>query len=232
MTGSFGGPSTALSALYAQRRAIEVAGHNVANANTDGYRRQRVDPQAKAGPVTPAMFARGTGGGDGVTVAGVTRIRDESLQTVYAAVEGLFGEPGDGGLQASLAAFWAGWDDVANAPDSPAARAQLLERGRLVTGRLAAADDALFGMWRSATDRARALVEEINATAASVAGHNNAIKSGSTTGWSRTTCSTSATSSWCGSASSPARPPAPARPAWSTSTSAAVLWSRVCTPNS
>lgn len=80
MSGTFGGLTTALSALYAQRRAIEVTGHNVANANTEGYSRQRVDLQAKAGPVAPALFARWTGAGEGVSVAGISRVRDEFLE--------------------------------------------------------------------------------------------------------------------------------------------------------
>ena len=39
----FAGLRVALSSLYAQRRGLELAGHNVANANTEGYSRQRVD---------------------------------------------------------------------------------------------------------------------------------------------------------------------------------------------
>jgi len=49
MTSSFSGLNTALSALYAQRRGLDVTGHNVANANTEGYSRQRVDLKAVGG---------------------------------------------------------------------------------------------------------------------------------------------------------------------------------------
>ena len=38
----FGGINIALSALYAQRQAMDTTGHNIANANTEGYTRQRV----------------------------------------------------------------------------------------------------------------------------------------------------------------------------------------------
>ena len=40
---TWSGISTALSALRTQRVAIEVAGQNIANVNTPGYARQRVD---------------------------------------------------------------------------------------------------------------------------------------------------------------------------------------------
>lgn len=43
MGSSFGGINTALTSLYAQRRALDVTGQNIANANTEGYSRQRVD---------------------------------------------------------------------------------------------------------------------------------------------------------------------------------------------
>lgn len=38
---TFSGLNTALSALYAQRRALDITGQNVANVNTEGYSRQR-----------------------------------------------------------------------------------------------------------------------------------------------------------------------------------------------
>ena len=44
---------TALSSLFAQQQALEVTGHNVSNANTEGYTRQRVDIAADSGPVSP-----------------------------------------------------------------------------------------------------------------------------------------------------------------------------------
>ncbi len=35
------GLQTALSGLLAEQQAMDVAGHNIANANTEGYSRQR-----------------------------------------------------------------------------------------------------------------------------------------------------------------------------------------------
>jgi len=46
---TWSGISTALSALRTQRVAIEVAGQNIANVNTPGYARQRVDMTAGIG---------------------------------------------------------------------------------------------------------------------------------------------------------------------------------------
>src|SRR3954469_21426863 len=81
MSGTFGSLSMALSALYAQRRGLDVAGQNVANANTEGYSRQRVGMQADIGSILATMWARPEGVGSGVGVTGVQRLRDEFLES-------------------------------------------------------------------------------------------------------------------------------------------------------
>src|SRR5215813_3586024 len=77
----FAGLNTALTALYAQRRGLDVTGQNIANANTEGYSRQRVDLRAVGGPVTPSVYATTDGIGQGVEVADVQRLRDVFLES-------------------------------------------------------------------------------------------------------------------------------------------------------
>ncbi|HEU5107690.1 MAG TPA: flagellar basal body protein, partial [Micromonosporaceae bacterium] len=72
---TFSGLNTALSALKAQRRGLELAGQNIANANTEGYSRQRLETTAVGGSV-PAMWATPSPHDGGVNVLGTTRIRD------------------------------------------------------------------------------------------------------------------------------------------------------------
>ncbi|NDI01812.1 MAG: hypothetical protein EBY57_08480, partial [Actinobacteria bacterium] len=43
------GLSSAVTGLLAHRRRLDVISHNVANANTEGYSRQRVDLTAASG---------------------------------------------------------------------------------------------------------------------------------------------------------------------------------------
>lgn len=189
----FAGLSIALTALYAQRQGMEVAGHNVANANTEGYSRQRVGLEARGGQVTPAVHAVWRGAGAGVEVARIDRLRDQFLenraltehgvdvglretQKVLGRVELVFGEPGDTGIAAQLADFWAAWDDVANRPGDLAARTQLLERVTTVTNGFNQAAADLAGVWDASVEQLRITVVEANATAARVAELNNAIE--------------------------------------------------------
>src|SRR3954452_16351537 len=77
---SFSGLSGALSALTANRRGLEVAGQNVANANTEGYTRQRVNMQAVGGSTVPAIWSTSTQVGNGVSISDVERLRDGFLE--------------------------------------------------------------------------------------------------------------------------------------------------------
>src|SRR3712207_4288684 len=155
--------STALSALYAQRRGLDVTGHNIANANTEGFTRQRVDLVANGGPIGAAVFSRWSGVGQGVDVTGVTRMRDAFLdlrsnqehatqgqlltsQTVLSRIELGFGEPSDIGLAAQFSEFWSGWDDVANNPTDLAARNALLERASTLATNLRSTSQAMSAL--------------------------------------------------------------------------------------
>ncbi|HEY8532332.1 MAG TPA: flagellar hook-associated protein FlgK [Micromonospora sp.] len=193
MASTFSGISTALSGLYAARRGLDVAGQNIANANTEGYSRQRLDLQAVGGSTTPAMYATDPGIGNGVAVRGVERLRDAFLESrarvehtqsaylaalreAYVRIEDVFAEPSDTSLQAMLADFWAGWDDVANHPGDMAARSQLVQRGAVIADGLRAAYEGLSSQWRTLRTQTEAYVRDVNESAAAVAQLNFTIK--------------------------------------------------------
>jgi flagellar hook-associated protein 1 FlgK len=189
---TFSGLSVGLSSLYAQRRGLELTGHNIANANTEGYSRQRLRLEADGGPLVPAIHSMWNGAGNGVTTADVQRLRDVFLearsvqergadaglrggQVLLSRVEAILSEPGDSGIQAQLADFWAGFDDVANQPVNLAARSQLLERAQTLASGLNGASQRLEQQWSASREQLGATIQDINATAASVAEYNRAI---------------------------------------------------------
>jgi flagellar hook-associated protein 1 FlgK len=198
---TFSGLNVGLSSLYAQRRGLELTGHNVANANTEGYSRQRVSLEADAGPLTPALHSVWHGSGNGVAVADVQRIRDVFLesraleergteaelregQMLLSRVEGILAEPSDAGIQSQLSDFWAGWDDVANHPTDLAARSQLLERAQTLANGLNTAVDRIQAQRGASQEQLAATVADVNSTAAAVADFNKAIMSASHAGLS------------------------------------------------
>lgn len=189
---TFSGLGTALSSLVAQRQALDVSAQNVANANTVGYTRQRASLVAVPGQTLPAMFATGDGIGNGVRAATVDRLGDVFLDAkvraassnasfltaradALATLEKSLGEPSETGLAAQLADFWGGWADVANGSDRDAARAVLLERGVAVATAVQTRYTDVQTQWQQARGTAVALVDRVNAAAASIADLNEKI---------------------------------------------------------
>jgi flagellar hook-associated protein 1 FlgK len=199
--GDFSGLQIALSSLYAQRKALQVTGQNVANVNTDGYSRQRVEMTADSGPSTPAIESRYPGPGMGVLTGDTTRLRDQFLeargyqehavdagltesQNVLSRIELAFDEPSDDGLSKVISTFLAGFDDVANNPDDQGARAQLVEDGKTLAAGFSQLDAALATQRSASIDELSSLVGEVNTTAASLAQLNDSIASAINNGFS------------------------------------------------
>ncbi len=192
MSSTFGGLNTAATSLWAQRRALDVTGQNIANVNTDGYSRQRVDLQAMGGTAVPAVHSVDKGVTGGVDADEVTRIRDAFLEarghTEHAnqaaltaetgalrQVEQALREPGTAGIQSLLSDMWAGWDDLAISPDKEAVRGQVLERlDKLVDG-VRTSQAAIDAEWSRTRENLRVLVSDVNSAAATVAELNGAI---------------------------------------------------------
>ena len=189
---TFGSLNTATTSLWAQRRALDVTGQNIANVNTDGYSRQRVDLRALGGSAVPAFYSTSTGIGSGVSAEDVIRIRDAFLEgrghtehgnsarltaetEAYSLVEQAFREPGTTGLQNLMADTWRGFQDVANKPEDPAARGQVLKRLETLVGGLHFSNAQLDGQWQQTRENVAVLVKDVNAAADTIAQLNTAI---------------------------------------------------------
>jgi flagellar hook-associated protein FlgK len=190
---TFSGLNAATTALWAQRRALDVTGQNIANVNTEGYSRQRADLQAIGGSPVPAFYSTSTGIGSGVSADSVTRIRDAFLEgrghtetansaqltieaDAFELVEQAFREPGDTGIQTLLADMWSGWEDVANNPKDEAARGQVLQRLETLVGGIHFSHDSLGAQWEQSRENLQVLVDDVNAAATLVGELNASIK--------------------------------------------------------
>src|SRR6476661_5888420 len=186
MSGSFASFNTALSALRYNRVAMDTASQNIANVGVDGYTRRRVDAVTAGTPTKPAMWSRDQGTGGGVRITGVTRMADylldlrrrtehgkqsylDTRQAVLDRLETGIGEPGDDGLASVLAQFRSAWADLSNTPDSDAARAQVLSRGREVADAIHLQASSFQSEAADQRVRANALVTEINTIASDLA---------------------------------------------------------------
>ncbi|NLA58995.1 MAG: hypothetical protein GX855_08875 [Firmicutes bacterium] len=82
MRSTFAGLQMGLRALQAHQMGLNVTGHNIANANTDGYSRQRVN-LVPSNPYTVPAFNKPLSPGQmgtGVQVAEIVRMRDDFIE--------------------------------------------------------------------------------------------------------------------------------------------------------
>ena len=181
--------STGLSGLLAFQRALDTTSHNIANANTPGYVRQR----AEFGTRPPQSFGNGWVG-SGVDVLTVRRQYDEflvaqsrgssssasGLETFAALAErvnNLFSDS-ETGLGASLQKMQNAVQGVATEPTSIAARQVLLGEARGTIDRLKFFDSRMRDLEVETSTRIGIEVSEVNSIAAGIAKLNGEIASG------------------------------------------------------
>jgi flagellar hook-associated protein 1 FlgK len=193
---TFGGLSIASSGLSAARAALEVTGQNVANANTEGYTRQRVD-QSPLAQTTLATYFTQSSLGDGVRVNGVSRVNDavvdarvnstasgaaywSTTSTAVSSVESSLNEPTTSGLASQMSTFFADWQTMANTVGTTSASGAanaLIQQGRLVASTISTGYSAASQGWSDTRTAAASTVTTINDTAANIADLNASIRS-------------------------------------------------------
>jgi flagellar hook-associated protein 1 len=157
---TFFGLHQSLRGLLAHQRAMDVTGHNITNANTEGYSRQEA-VMAAATPydIEAGLLVDGGGAmlGGGVDIQAFRRIRDgfldlqfraqslrqgeyEATASAMAQVEEGLSEPGANGIAAQLDKYWSAWSAVANNPENLATRQNLVEQARILAGSIADLD--------------------------------------------------------------------------------------------
>ncbi len=145
---TFQGLETARRGMYTQQTALQVTGHNVANANTPGYTRQRINFEQTSPFPSPSFNKPQIPGqiGTGVEAGSVQRIRDSFLDVQFRGennklgywetkanslmkMEEIMNEPSDSGLAKTMDMFWQSLQDLAVNPKNSGARSVVRQRG-------------------------------------------------------------------------------------------------------
>lgn len=190
---SFGGLSIAASGLSAARAALEVTGQNVANANTEGYTRQRVN-QSPLAQTALATYSTQNSVGDGVTVTGIARLTDTIVNarvnstassasywstsaSAASTVETSLNEPSSNGLSSQLNKLWSSWQQMAIHPGDVGVAGVLLSRANDVASTISAGYTAATDAWSAARTATETTAGTINETASQIADLNKTIRS-------------------------------------------------------
>lgn len=153
---------------------LDVAAHNIANINKEGFSRQRVELTTRVPNYLPYGAL-----GRGPTVEGVRRLRDtfldaiyreqspalgsaETMAQYYSRIEDMFQEPSNNGFASRMNVFFDALQDFANNPEELPVRQALLSEAEAMAASLNQIADQIDTLRTNANEEVRNIVPEIN----------------------------------------------------------------------
>lgn len=155
MSGLFGTLNIGKSGLFSTQKVINTISHNIANANTEGYSRQRAELQTTTPSGNNSMYDSMSVGqvGTGVQVSQITRMKDSFLdyqvraelgvdgcysgrEKFLSEIESVFNEPSDTGLSSLMGSFFSSWQQLSKQSETSNARTVVVEQSKALTNEL------------------------------------------------------------------------------------------------
>ncbi|MBU0926862.1 MAG: flagellar hook-associated protein FlgK [Spirochaetes bacterium] len=149
MQSTFAGIELGKRGLVAHNQGLQTIGHNLTNAATEGYSRQRVELGTMEPIYAPQLNREETPGqiGQGVVSVRVHRLRDELLDQRIVAQDGGLGywdardkymslleqvhnEPTEVSTRTQMDRFWDAWQELSLHPSELAPREAVVQRGK------------------------------------------------------------------------------------------------------
>lgn len=192
MNSTFFGLELSRRALESQQIALNITGHNIANANTQGYTRQIANFTATTPQSIPGS-GRSLSLGTGVTLDTITRARDAfvdrqfrsetSKQQYWAAkqdsltkVEDIINEPSDNSLSNDMNQFWVAWSDLSKGPGNAGARSVVSERTLTLSASFHAISTQISERQNDLDSQVNVQISQINVYAKQIKDLNDQIK--------------------------------------------------------
>ncbi len=187
MSDIYGVLSIGSKALRVQQRGIHVTGNNIANVNTPGYSRQRLNLASDV-PLGSSVGPLGSG----VQAIAVERVyqrflgvqinnetqslgRWESHKDTLERVEMIFDESGGYGLNQVLSEFWNAWQDLTNNPSGQTERTILMAKSEMLAFNFNKNYEDLQTLQKDFDASITGTVEDINQLAAEIVDLNQKI---------------------------------------------------------
>ncbi|AEA33287.1 flagellar hook-associated protein FlgK [Hippea maritima] len=177
-----------VSGIFVNKAAINTTGNNVANVNTPGYSRERVD-------ILPSMPMYSYAGvfGTGAKIDQIISTRDElidrrvrasnqemsyynKLNSSMDEIQSIFNEENGVGLKGAMDQFFNAWHALSLNPDLETARQQVIEKGLTLSKAIKDANASLNQIKTNLDDQVSSTVTEINSLSKRIAQLNYEIK--------------------------------------------------------
>jgi flagellar hook-associated protein 1 FlgK len=175
------------SGLNAAQIGIDTTGHNISNAETEGYTRQRV--------VTSAAISTNSNVGErgnGVKVTEITRIFDSFVNARYQTasqnkeysdtlkknleeLSSYFPDIENVGIKQDLQNYFNSWQSLAANPNNTAIKVDLAQKTQVLTQHLASTRSQISGLQTSVDGQIKVKVDEVNRIGQQIAEINKSI---------------------------------------------------------
>lgn len=176
------------TALNAARQSLNTTSHNIANANTEGYSRQRVNQATNIPTNEGGLYY-----GNGVKITDVQQLRDhfvesqvrnlsseqqrlDTFHTLASRIDSVLAED-NASLTGPMQAFFNALDQLNNDPDSSSNRQAVLSEAQNLADRFNVLDKQFSGLYSDSSKQIESEVNEINVLAKNIAELNDNINS-------------------------------------------------------
>lgn len=194
MRSTFHSLETAKRSLFTQTAALGTTGHNIANANTEGYSRQVVKMRASL-PIEAYGMLRSTAPGQlgtGVEFTSIERIREKFLDDQFRGenssygswsiqydtldkLEAIVAEPSDTGIRKVMDKFWNSFSELSKNPEDPTARKIVKQTAESLTDALNHMSKQLDNLNKDLTTNVDIKAKEIQSYLTTIADLNQSI---------------------------------------------------------
>jgi flagellar hook-associated protein 1 FlgK len=180
--------------VQAHQQALHVTGHNIDNARTEGYSRQRLEMKAFDPIYLPGLNREETPGqiGQGVAIERIERMRDQLLDKRIVAqassegywtardpyvrmMEQVYLEPGESSVRSKMDTFWDAWQELSMYPADTAPRTAVIERGKTLIDGIHNRYQGLKGLQEQVDSDIQLTVKRVNEITSQIAALNGDI---------------------------------------------------------
>jgi len=183
------------NALLTQQKAIDITGNNIANVNTPGYSRQRLNMEQST-PIRDLNTTMSTGvraqqkiqrfydqfittqlNGENENLG-----RWEAQKTALEKIEVLFDEVSGYGLSEAMSGYWNAWQDLSNNPSGHVERTNLLSAAQYLTSTFNQLSGNITNAQADIDTNVDNIVQDVNRLATQIAELNTKISQVEVTG--------------------------------------------------
>ena len=168
---TFTGLNTMVRGIFMNQLSLNTVGHNITNAGTDGYSRQRANPVATLAESRTGLYGP-VDVGTGVDAVSLTRSRDayadmqyrqeatvknyyDEMATCYDKLEVIFNDSGNTGIANSLSGVFQAWSALSTEGPTAANRETVIEKSKILA-------DSIHSVAAQLQDEINSQYDEIN----------------------------------------------------------------------